>query len=55
VGCGLGCRSEKILCLIQRGFWRGCGLGCKLEKILGLIHVDSSVGCWVVDRRKIYV
>ena len=45
MGCGLGCRSEKILGLIQRGFRRGV-LGCRSEKILCLIYYVFWVPTW---------
>ena len=47
MGCGLGCRLEKILGLIHRGFRRGV-LGCRSEKILCLIHCVFWVPTWGV-------
>ncbi len=45
MGCGLGCRSEKILGLIHGGFRRGV-LGCRSEKILCLIYCVFWVPTW---------
>ena len=47
VGCGLGCRSEKILGLNHGGFRRGV-LGYRLEKILCLIYSVFWVPAWGV-------